>query len=150
MEGVVEKWIGIGILIALLALLIGWLVGINNDAMETGNKAAQDLNQMNVVLDELEFTQYDGTEVYGSSLLNFIKKHENAGTPINIRVHNGRTETEYCKKANLTDEATHKIKEAKKNTDLNLYINPTALFEGEIVRDQDTEAIIGLKFTKVN
>lgn len=149
MDGILEKVLFVFAVIIAGAIAIGWFMGMFNDSMDSGNKAAQDINRMNVYLDESEFTQYDSEEIYGSSVVNIIKKYEQEKAEICIVVNNGRTETEYVMNSSLTQEASHKIKEAKNKSDLNLFINPTTLFMGEVIRDTDTDAIVGLKFTKV-
>lgn len=150
MDGLIEKVVAI--VIVVVAVIAVGLFGMNfiRDGMETGNKAQGDLNKMNTAMMENEFTQYDATEVWGSNLINIIKNYENQKEQICIIVNNGRRETEYVRTSNLSQEASTKAKDAKQKSNLDLYINPSTKYLGEVIRDTDTGTITALKFTKVD
>lgn len=140
------------IVFIIIGIVVVGLFGFNliRGGMETGNTAEKDLNKMNTAMMENKFTQYDATEIWGSNLINLIKNFESQKEEICIIVNNGRTETEYVKTRDLAQAAPTKAKDAKQRSNLNLYINPSTQFLGEVIRDADTDTIIAIKFTKVD
>ena len=139
-------WIVVGLAVVLIAA--GWGVLQVRSNTNSANNVAAEMEQMNESLLETEFTKYDASEVTGSQVINAIKQYEQEKEDICIIVNNGRSETEYVKTQDLSSEASAKIKDAKKKSDLSHYISPSAIFLGEVIRDVDTDTIIAIKFTK--
>ncbi len=124
--------------------------------MDTGEATMTQVAEMDQAMLESEFTKYDATEITGSQVINIIKKYEQQSTKIYVVVNNGRSETQYVYTSDFSSRTTVKAKDAKDKADLNTYINPSATFLGEVIRDggdvdggtTGTGTIIGLKFTK--
>lgn len=149
MEEIPSKVIFIVIAIVLTLVVIGWVVSRTKSTMETASQADQEVEVMSQSMLETKFTQYDATEVTGSQVINIIKKYEQENSEkICIEVDNKRSVNDFVYTADLSDKATMKAKDAKDKSDLANYINPSSMFLGEVIRDEDTGAIIMLKFTK--
>lgn len=97
---------------------------------------------------EYSITMYDGEEIMGSEVVNFIKKNlgdysSTETAPIYVEVVVKNSGTTYTKRhSNKTY-----IKETKNFSNVQYYIKPTALFAGEVIRNQN-KVIIGVKFTQ--
>lgn len=144
------KWVTIGlggIVVVSLAILV---FNLMNGQEETIKVVDEKSSQFTTQLMESEFTQYDGTTVTGSDVINCIKRMKQE--VICITVNNGRQATEYIYSSNLstdlTGNLTAMLKDAKDKSNLDKYINPAARFEGEVIRDASTDTIIGITFTK--
>lgn len=148
MDGLLEKVFVILIVIIGIALVGGYGVTQIRSGMEKGEQASAQVEKMSEAMLETEFTKYDATEITGSQVINVIKKYEQEHGEICILVNNGRTETEYVMTQDLSAEAANKAVNAKKKSDLSLYINPSSLFLGEVIREEDTGTITTVKFTK--
>lgn len=140
--------IGAGVIFAMLLVALGYK--IFNKGEESVNIALEQTDDFTTQLIESKYTKYDGVTVTGSDVLNCIKSLK--GEVICITVNNGKQVTEYLYNSTLTNDLTDNLsdmlKEAKNVSNLNKYINPNAKFEGEIVRDADTDTIIGITFVK--
>lgn len=99
---------------------------------QTGEKYNEHLNSFYEDLDSSSITTYDGVEVYGSDVVNFIKKQlgdysESESSPLTITVVTSlspRTEYSYTNRAYVS--------EIQNFTNVR-YINPLHLFCGEVV-----------------
>lgn len=126
-------------------LIIGIGFTIYNKSKSSSDAALNQMDNLNTTLAESDFTQYDGTSVTGTDVINIINKYRNE--VICVTVNNGRTETEYIYNSSLSAVSTNSIADAKDKSNLNKYINPNATFTGEVIRDAQTNTITGLKFT---
>lgn len=130
-------------------VLGGWIISSIRSSLDTANQANQKEEVMSQSMMESEFTQYDATEITGSQVINIIKKYEQENVEkICIEVDNKRSVNDFVYTADLSDKASMKAKDAKNKGDLANYINPSSMFLGEVIRDEDTGAIIMVKFTK--
>lgn len=97
---------------------------------------------------EYDLTMYDGEEVRGAEVVNFIKKHlgdysETEEAPIYVEVVSKYSGTTYT---NTYTNNVH-ISEIKDFTKISYYIKPTAIFSGEVIRNEN-KVILGVKFTQ--
>lgn len=128
-----------GISITCLVISLGFYT-----AREARNISAITTEKLSVLatqLQESDFTLYDGLEVTGSDVINFIKQHlcsysETEISPIYVYV-----------KTNLTDKAYINGSELDKIRDYTheQYINPLGKFKGTVARDEN-DVIQGVLF----
>lgn len=150
MDSPAAKWIIIVLTLVLCFVLGNWVFGTQRSSMETANKVTEELEKTNQALLESKYTQYDGTEMKGSRVINTIRNFEQENEKICVEVNNGRAVNTYVYTADLSAPATLKAKDAKNRADLSTYINPSSNFLGEVVKDPDTGTIIKLVFTKTS
>lgn len=131
--------------VVITILIIGIAFTIYNKSKSTTDSAMNQMDNLTTTLNESDFTQYDGATVTGTDVLNVINKYRN--DILCVTVDNGRTETEYIYNSTLSAVSTNNIADAKDRSNLNKYINPNASFVGEVIRDEQTGTIIGLKFS---
>lgn len=121
-----------------------------SEQSDTIDAVSEQSSEFTTQMTESLYTQYDGVTIKGSEVINVIKKMKS--DVICIKVNNGKQETEYLYNAalttDLTGDLTDMLKEARNKQNMNKYINPNASFEGEVIRDPDTDTIIGITFTK--
>ena len=136
-----------GIAITCGLITFGFL--IYNQAKSSGDKIANKTINMASSIAESDITQYDGETVSGSQVINLVKTYTNNGDKITIGVDNGTgTYLYYVYEKDLIDKSTLTVAEMKDIADQTHYVNPTSSFLGEIIRNPDTDAILGLWFKK--
>lgn len=149
MDNLLVKALFAALALVLGCILGGWIFSKTRSSLDTANQANQKEEVMSQSMLESEFTQYDATEITGSQVINIIKKYEQENSEkICIEVDNKRSVNDFVYTADLSDKASMKAKDAKNKGDLANYINPSSMFLGEVIRDEDTGAIIMVKFTK--
>lgn len=97
---------------------------------------------------EYDIVKYDGEEIRGSEVVNFIKKHlgdydTTEEAPIYVKV---------IKKApGSTNPKTYKnkkhVSDINNFSNMDHYIKPTAIFKGEVIRNTN-KVILGVEFTQ--
>lgn len=97
---------------------------------------------------EYDITKYDGEEIRGSEVTNFIKKHlgdydASETAPIYVEVI---TKNSGSTNINTYYNKTY-IEKIKNFSELQHYIKPTAIFKGEVIRNAN-KVILGVKFTQ--
>lgn len=138
-----------GLVIAALIVSVGFF--IYNNQKESSDVVVEQTNRINNQLQEAEWTQYNGSEIAGSEVINVIKRMQDTDTF--VCVNNGNGEVYYIfsdatLKSRLSNDDQSKALKAAKTRGNAAYINPSTRFYGEVVRDDVTEGILGLKFTK--
>ena len=143
----------VGILagIVLMLLVISGAFIAYRNSKEGMSAANEKVSNMTNDMIESEWTQYEGQEILGSEVLSVIKHYKGNGTFVSVDNGNGEVFYLYTD-ASLGTEMTspefaEALAKAKKRGGPE-YINPNTRFVGEIVRDDVTESILGLKFTK--
>lgn len=140
-----------GLVIAALIVSVGFF--IYNNQKETSDVVVEQTNRINNQLQEAEWTQYNGTEITGSEVVNVIKRLQDTDTFVSVDNGNGEVFYIYSDASLNTrltnDEQAAKIKEAKKRGST-AYINPSTKFYGQVERDANTEGILGIKFVKAS
>ena len=96
---------------------------------------------------ELEITMYDGEEIRGSELVNFIKKqlgdyYASEIAPIYVEVVTNTKDGTYTT-SYINSEHIDSIKSFSNQR----YIKPTAKFAGKVIRTKN-KVIVGVKFTQ--
>lgn len=122
-----------GVIITCIVVGLGFFI-----SRESKNIADNGTNQLSAMSSEygnVEFMMYDGLQVSGKEVINVIKKHANNLFNIYVSTKaNGGSFDVYDKKdEKLPIKAT------------NSYINPSALFLGELRRNANNE-LIGIQF----
>ena len=95
-------------------------------------------------------TMYDGTEVSGSEVLNVIRKFSDETMGILVQTNKNKTYYNYnfdMDKGELGKALDNSYKNAQ-DVASDKYINPTARFQGSIVKDVNG-TIIGIVFAQV-
>lgn len=128
-----------GAVITCMVLSIGFLFARESQAISV--TSADKLNRFSSELSESDFTMYDGLEVTGSDVVNFIKKqlggYSSAETaPVCIYVKTSKTGNYY---------ANGSVIESIQNFTHVNYISPLGKFTGKIVRDGN-KVITGINF----
>lgn len=139
-------YLAAGLVLALL--VVGVVFGIARSQTDATNQTMVQVENMNQASLEATFTQYDTADLTGSSVINAIKKFENENYVISVVVNNGRGEATYVYENDLSAKTTLRAKDAKKKSDLNTYINPSSMYLGEVIRDEDTGTITIIRFEK--
>lgn len=134
--------IAAGLILAMLIIALAF--GIYNTSKDTANDAVGQITNLSTTLSESEFTQWDGQTVTGSQVVSILKQFRNE--TVCIVVNNGNGAVAYIQNATLTGAGAD-ISRATTRTDT-AYISPSASFDCVINRDANTDAIIGLTFTK--
>lgn len=111
-------------------------------AKELNKTALAQMQSLNESIQDQDIKKYDKAEVYGSDVVNVIKKYlgdYGAGetAPIYIYVKTKVKENTYI---NGTQ-----IKNIQNFSHVN-YIKPTAVFSGEVIKNQN-DVILGIRFT---
>ena len=140
-----------GVFLTLLVIFFGFR--IYNSTNSKGEEAAAKLDSTFTEMSESNYTQYHGEWVSGGTVSNFIKECENRTDGVYIQVCTNKNasgaiyvyDTSSNKIASTTEMTL--IKNARTRTH-NDYINPGQLFFGEVIRDTNNNAIIGIKFTE--
>jgi hypothetical protein len=148
MESVSSFLRGVGGL-AIAALIVLFAFFLYNNQKESANEVVEQTNRVNVQVQEAEWTQYEGTDVTGSEVINVIKRMSDSGTYVSV--NNGSGEVFYIysgrdlgTKLTSSEEATL-LSNAKKRGNA-AYISPGKHFIGTVDRDDTTDAILGIKF----
>lgn len=136
-----------GIILAVLVITTGFFV--YNKAKTNTDKA---LSAMDNLMADVEITQYAGNNVSGITVLNAIRYFQSTGTTINIKVTVTNTVNylysyDSAYKFTKVADMDKLIRNAETPSDPD-YINPTLSFTGTIVRNPDSNAIIGITYTK--
>lgn len=128
-------------------VIIGVVISQVNSGTETTRKATNTMNEKMTAMEESEYTQYDGLTITGSELVSYIKSLSN--DTICISVDNGSgTKTEYIYQSDLTTKSTATLADASNKANTNTYINPGSKFLGATIRDDQTDGIVRVEFTK--
>lgn len=129
----------VSVLITCVVVFVA--IKASDEAKKISDSAIDQLSEINSDIADSGIMMYDGNEVYGSDVINFIKKtlgdYEPTETaPVYIYVKTSTAENTYT---NNTYESN-----IIKFTDAH-YIKPTAVFSGEVVKNTNS-VIIGIKF----
>lgn len=133
--------IGAGVLITCIVIGVGFRV--YRETKTISSTSAEKLERFSSELSENDLTMYDGLEVTGSDVVNFIKKHlseysSSEVAPIYVNIVTSTTLNDYVNGASIPDIV---------NFTTDKYISPISKYNGKIVRDKNN-VIVGLIFTK--
>ena len=131
-----------GIIITCIIISLGFYIA--REARDTASEGTGQIYQL-----QAEFTD-DGTEVSGSEVLNFIRKFSDETMGILVQTNKNKTYYNYnfdVDKGELGKALDNSYKNAQ-DVASDKYINPTARFQGSIVKDVNG-TIIGIVFAQV-
>lgn len=158
MSGTLSDFIKVAAAIALAAALVMLGFRIYNSNKEATNKSIEQTARLTAQIQDTEFLQYDGATVTGSEVLAVIERMESADAWIWCQgqsfVYDGGEAKEYGSDAtgSLGDpvgvtQTRALIANAKDKANSTNYIASSALYKGCVVRDEGTDAIVGISFT---
>ncbi|ADL36401.1 hypothetical protein bpr_IV036 (plasmid) [Butyrivibrio proteoclasticus B316] len=131
--------------VVLSCLVIGFVFMQWSSVKESGNTALTDSNSTITQMDEAKYTQYDAAVVTGSEVVNVIKLHQN--DQIYVGVNTGSGMVNYIYSGPSLTGAGADLADARDKTNA-AYINPNSKFTGKVIRAVNTDAIVGIEFTK--
>lgn len=122
---------------------------VNMDTYKnTADQIIENSDEMCADYEEYDIARYDGEEIRGSQVINYIKKNLGDYTaeeiaPIYVRVVTKVSGSEY-----VNDYMNNEhIKEIKNISETDHYIKPTANFDAEVIRSGN-KVILGICFTQ--
>ena len=143
-------WMGVGLIMLLLVVSIGFMV--YRTGKTTADNALEQVNELNVMLDESKYTDYDGRTITGNQVQSVLSQFNGDTIYIKVVTKTNTAGTMY----NYSDTAltiliasdtnATNIRNASVKGKTN-YINPNGKFLGSIARDAN-ESIVGLIFTQ--
>ena len=137
-----------GIIITCIIISLGFYIA--REARDTASEGTGQINQLQAEFTDASKTMYDGTEVSGSEVLNVIRKFSDETMGILVQTNKNKTYYNYnfdAEKGDLGKELDNSYKNAQDVAN-DKYINPTARFQGSIVKDVNG-TIIGIVFVQV-
>ena len=135
-----------GTIITCLIISLGFFIA--REAKASASNGAGQISKLNAEFLENDKVIYDGTQVSGSEVINAIRKFKN--DCIGIKVVTKKANSDYNYIVN-EDGSMTKSSVAEYPVSLNVvdneYINPTARFDGKVVRDING-TITGIQFVQ--
>ncbi len=131
----------------ITCIIIGLGFYIAREARDTASAGSGQINRLNAEFMESDKIMYDGIDVSGSEVLNVINKFKNDELCIQVDTKKGGLASYIYADTTLTAKSKHSIKEAQELKGL-YYVNPNALFQGNVLRD-DNNVIVGLLFKQI-
>lgn len=134
--------------VILTGILIYYVTNSAKSTAKIADSVISEAEETAAGFTEYDIVMYDGEEIRGAEVVNFIKKYlgdyeEAEEAPIYIEVvskYSGATYTQkYTNNIHISD-----IKNFSKQS---YYIKPTAIFTGEVIRNEN-KVILGVKFTQ--
>jgi hypothetical protein len=114
-----------GVIITCIVVGLGFF--ISREAKNASDSGTNQLSAMSSQYANVEFAMYDGLKVTGSEVANVIKNH------------GGRIQVMVKTKANTGGKTYNSTSLSKVNKSDVDYINPSALFLGELVKNVNEE-----------
>lgn len=145
MGGSLSEGLRVVFAIVLACLVIGFVFMVWSSVKESGNTALTDTNNMVTQMDESKYTQYDGAIVTGSEVINVIKQHSMDDIYVSVDNGGGAVNYIFADRTLTGDGADLALARDKTSTS---YISPNSKFLGEVDRDDVTNAILGIIFTR--
>jgi len=138
--------LGIAVIITLLVASLAFL--LYNSGRETADNALQDLNELNAILDESKYTDYENITITGNQVTSLVNKYK--GDTVFVKVETKTNTTWYnYKDVNLTTRVSESDN-AKNISNMNIkgstnYVNPNGKFKCTLHRDSN-QTIMGIIF----
>ena len=156
--------IKIWVTIILALFIAGMLFSVVMIGSKGVNSSTSKIAETATTLSEGEFTSYNGAVVNGDQVLGIISQFANKQCGIYVQTKkNGTAGTSYIgnlSSVNLTNgtatldatlqtskEVSDKLKDAQDRTNNN-FLGSSAKFTGTILRDPDTNVIVGIAFVQ--
>lgn len=148
-SGLKALLLGAGTVITCIVISLAFY--ITRGSRDTATSAFSNISKINAEFNESDKVMYDGLSVAGSEVINVINKYKN--DQLSIIVSTKKSVTYYGYNTIVTDgvyslgtASSSSINDAKKITH-SAYINQSAQFTGEVLRDSNN-TVIGIKFTQ--
>jgi len=123
----------------ITCIVVGLGFSMAREAKQIGNHVVEELHQYRVAIEEQDYTKYDGVTVYGTDVVNFMKRElDEHGTGVWITVVRENRAVTYKRREEA--EGVKQIGSAH-------YIAPTENYTGEVVRNEN-EVIVEIVFRK--
>jgi len=134
--------------VILVGLIIYYILNSVRATKKLADKIILDIEKTAVMYDEYDIMMYDGEKIRGAEVVNFIKKYlgqydETETAPIFVEVITsvaGKTEVNQYYNNEFLLEIRNFSNEKR-------YIKPTAMFDVEVIRNEN-QVILGVKFTQ--
>lgn len=142
--GHLKQFIEIGIVVFITILLGTLAITGANKSTAIAEKGYKKQDEMSLMIDEYDYSKFDGATVSGTDVIAAIKQFQSADAEICVEV----THTGICyvyTDETLTTKSTANIANAQRKGTAE-YINPHAKFLGSIVRDATDNSIRKLVF----
>lgn len=132
--------------VILAGIIIYYVMNSVKSTSRLANSVIAKTEETAIAFSEHDILMYDGEEIRGSEVVNFIKKHlgdysETEIAPIYVEV----------KKTGSDDTIKYTnskhIKNIKNFSNEEHYIKPTAIFTGQVIRNEN-KVILGVRFTQ--
>lgn len=125
----------------ITCIIVGLGFMMAREAKQLGNHVVEELHRYRIAIEEQDYTRYDGATIYGSDVVNLMKKELTDGkNGIYITVENQNGRYTYDKKED--------IKRVQEEGTV-YYIEPASDYIGELIRNQN-EVIVEMVFTEKN
>ena len=129
--------------IVITCILVALGFRAANISKEISQSATQQMTDLNNDIKDGDIMKFDGAEVTGSDVINFIKKQlgdyaSSETAPIYVYVKTAASENTYTNKAYVSNITNF--------TDTR-YIKPTTLFNGEVKKNEN-KVIVGISFVQ--
>ena len=125
-------------------MLVALLVTGLNKSSSTVEKSYEKMDDFNVMLEESDYTKFDGAVISGDSVIAAIKGFESSSQPICVEIAHTGVCYVYTDET-LQTKSTAKISNASRKGTAE-YINPTAYYLGSIERDSTDNSIRKIVF----
>lgn len=137
------KLILFGVSVLITCMVIKMIFLTSDEAKELSKAAIRQMEEMNRDLMDSGIMKYDDTEIYGSDVMNCIRKYLGdyeipEKSSLYVHVKTVKSENTYQNNAYISN---------MKNFMNEKYIKPTAVFNGEVIKDIN-DVIIGIQFTQ--
>lgn len=132
--------------VILVGMIIYYVMISVKSTSRVANKLISQTEDTAIDIAEHEILKYDGEEISGAEVVNFIKKYlgdytdtENAPIYVEVKKTGSTTIKRYTNKKYISD--------IKNFSNSEHYIKPTAKFIGEVVKNEN-KVILGIRFTQ--
>lgn len=141
--GNATKFLLLAFSLALTCLLIVYFKRVADSGFDTSRIAEEKMSEFNTALSESELTMYEGLEVTGSDVVNFIKKNlgsfgSSETATMYVHVITGASDMTYYNGASIPN---------MQDFSSALFVKPIAKFLCSIIRDAN-DVIIGVGFAQ--
>lgn len=132
--------------VILTGIIVYYVMNSVNSTTKLADSVILSTEEISIGYEEHDIVMYDGEDIRGSEVVNFIKKHigdymPSDTAPIYVEVVTKASSSVYTH--TYTNNAY--IDEIRNFSSIDYYVKPTAIFTGEVIRTVN-KVIIGVKF----
>jgi hypothetical protein len=144
-----------GVIITCLVIGLGFY--ISREAQNTSSSSSSQINDMSSEFQSIDLAIYDGMQITGREVIDFIKRAESKNEFVSIEVTNKKNNVADYIFEHTETSGNHAINESGTVQNIitvqtspanQYYINPDGKFEGTVLRDQN-DIIVCVKFVQV-